>query len=844
METLHICMYLEISGSVCSCSSFPSSCSFLPGSAASHGHTSIVKLLLENGAQVTTNPDTGLSSLHLACQSGHVDVVQCLLDMVPAVVSPEESEKGTALFLAVKQGHPAVVKVLLAYAQSACKSSRVGDSSSSLHHCIIGIMATGNGGRTPLHEAASSGHTAIVKLLVDFIMEHIVLGTTVASSGPRGDSSRSAVAPYIDPITLKGKTPFHEAANIGCFEAMELLVQAGADVNSYIRPSIDTSAQADLTALVQACLMDRVDIVRFLLAHGATDARLKALSRSLRHKFDNVVGLLLCYNGGVLASEDAKRSVKVAWKSKNLPYIRKEWLEMAITEAPNTAGHSCTITELDISSNDLKELPAEIFQLPFATAIDASRNQLQALPDGGWTCASLQVLDLNMNKLKCLPECLFTLPKLKELNVVNNLITDVPMAIWRGKSLIKVFLGRNLLASLPTPLAPEEVACLPHQYGRSYATNGVGESDLSGRPDLSRVIISPNGGTSRRSSLEQKSLQSRRIRIYSPALDPEYQLLMDEIETHEENEGEELVCPIDQLDLSHNKLTAIPWGLCCLVPKLQKLNISNNAIRSLGCINDYPSELEVLDACGNQLHSAIAPSSLSDLVLPCAHKLLYHELTTGEQSATTHIRICAHRVHRNLCRLGTLKLNQNLLVELQLFRVVNKTRNGELMASTEETFRAKTSPFSDSVMVSPQSMLSEDREEMTQSSVPKVTSKMVPGQSESDSTSSSSLESSNTQQPQPAGVLCPLYPQLNTLEVAHNNLKSVPAHIQDVTTLSCLNVSYNRDIDTLPLELSNLEHLWSLEYEGLPLTNPPLEDLNKYRMAYDKILYMKSLLHE
>lgn len=815
-----------------------------------------MKLLLENGAQVTTNAGTGLSAIHLACEAGHVEVVQCLLDGMPAIMSQDEREKGTSLFLAIKQGHVEVVKVLLAYAKRVCKYSARGssDAGTNLHHCIIGITATCNDGRTPLHEAASGGHTAIVKLLLDFIMEHITVGPSETSSSPnsmhvdsppQSPSSRSVVAPYIEPITLKGKTPFHEAANSGRFEVMELLVQAGADINSYIRPSIDLMAQADLTALVQACLMDRADIVKFLLIHGATDARLKALSRSLRQKFDTVVGLLLCYNGGVLISEDAKRSVKVAWKSKKLPYIRNEWLQMAVTEAPKTAGHSCTITELDISCNELKELPVEIFQLPSMTAMDVSRNQLQALPEDGWTCTNLQVLDLNNNHLKCLPECVFTLPKLKELIAVSNKIIDVPLAIWRGKSLTKIFLGRNMLKSLPSPISAAEVMRLTHQFGRPYSLGALGESESSNRLDISRAIIAPNGGTSRRSSLEQKSIVSRRIRVYCPSLDPEDQLLMDEIETQDAGKGEgeeELVCPIDQLDLSYNQLTSVPWGLCCLVPKLQKLNISNNAIRSLGNINDYPSELEVLDASGNQLHTAIAPSSLSD-GQPCAYRLLYQDRPTLEQSVPTHFKICAHRLHRNLWRLGNLKLNHNLLVELQLFRVVNKPRNGELIGSTEEPTKAKANLISDTLVVSPTSLLSEEWDEMPQGNMTKSISKMAPGQSESDSASSGSLESSNPQL-QPPGILYPLYPQLNTLEVAHNNLKSVPAHIQNVTTLSCLNVSHNKDIDTLPLELSNLEHLWSLEYEGLPLTNPPLDDLNKYKMAYDKILYMKSLLHE
>ena len=85
---------------------------------------------------------------------------------------------------------------------------------------------------------------------------------------------------------------------------------------------------------------------------------------------------------------------------------------------------------------------------------------------------------------------------------------------------------------------------------------------------------------------------------------------------------------------------------------------------------------------------------------------------------------------------------------------------------------------------------------------------------------------------------------LATLELSYNQLRNVPSKIHRISSLSSLLLNHNKDIDHLPLELSNLEHLWNLEYEGCPLTNPPKEDLDKYRLASDKLQYMRSLLHE
>ena len=77
-----------------------------------------------------------------------------------------------------------------------------------------------------------------------------------------------------------------------------------------------------------------------------------------------------------------------------------------------------------------------------------------------------------------------------------------------------------------------------------------------------------------------------------------------------------------------------------------------------------------------------------------------------------------------------------------------------------------------------------------------------------------------------------------------SSLTQVPANLHLISSLAVLTISHNESIETLPLSLSNLENLWSLEYEGVPLSHPPAEDLNKFPNTSDKLLYMKALLHE
>lgn len=341
----------------------------------------------------------------------------------------------------------------------------------SLGEIAVDLMApTIHDQKTPLHMAATNGQVEVVRLLVNFMKEYG--STKPISSSPltprRNDQERLSpirvdspflvhtprkvnAVPGIDAVTLRGRTAFHEAARMGHFRVMQVLLEGGADINACMRPLMDVHVgNTDLTALVQACLMNSLDTVRFLLQHGATDARLKALKRSLRVPYDDVAGLLLCYNGciDVISVADKTKPVplsqqtppavmlNISWKSKALPYIRKEWLELATLEAPRPRNCISAISQLDISSNQLESVPIAVFQLPHLTQLELFRNKLKSLPtlpsepNGGWSCHSLSHIDLNSNQLTSLPSCLFNIGELKEINANDNRITHIPAVVW------------------------------------------------------------------------------------------------------------------------------------------------------------------------------------------------------------------------------------------------------------------------------------------------------------------------------------------------------------------------------------------------------------------------------
>lgn len=81
--------------------------------AARNGHTEVVRLLVDAGADVTTRDENNRTPLHLAAWNGRTDVVTILL-AAGAEVDALDGNNTTPLYLATAHSQVAVVKVLLA----------------------------------------------------------------------------------------------------------------------------------------------------------------------------------------------------------------------------------------------------------------------------------------------------------------------------------------------------------------------------------------------------------------------------------------------------------------------------------------------------------------------------------------------------------------------------------------------------------------------------------------------------------------------------------------------------------------------------------------------------------
>jgi len=123
--------------------------------AAYNGNTAVVRLLCqEYGVNVNCNTsetvevlaNKGKTPLEWAARKGHTEVIKVLLNNKADVNVSRPTDGVTPLYIAAQNGHTEVVKLLLANK--------------------VDVNASMNEGATPLYIAAQNGHTEVVKLLL------------------------------------------------------------------------------------------------------------------------------------------------------------------------------------------------------------------------------------------------------------------------------------------------------------------------------------------------------------------------------------------------------------------------------------------------------------------------------------------------------------------------------------------------------------------------------------------------------------------------------------------------------------------------------------------------------
>ncbi|VDK38258.1 unnamed protein product [Taenia asiatica] len=163
------------------------------------GHVDLVKRLIQGGCLPDEPDSSGWTPLMIAVSAGREDVVSYLLDTGLLVdVNVVNSTGQNCLHYAASKNRLSIARRLL----------------------LAGIRADLRdwGGNTPLHRAASRGHTDMVKLLLT--------GDALASPGGGRDISKCSPNTPND----AGQTPLHIACEEGNSEIVRILLSAGGDL--------------------------------------------------------------------------------------------------------------------------------------------------------------------------------------------------------------------------------------------------------------------------------------------------------------------------------------------------------------------------------------------------------------------------------------------------------------------------------------------------------------------------------------------------------------------------------------------------------------------------------------
>ncbi|XP_059045025.1 leucine-rich repeat serine/threonine-protein kinase 1 [Achroia grisella] len=638
------------------------------------------------------------------------------------------------------------------------------------------------------------------------------------------------------------------------------------------------------TALAVAARLKHVQLVETLVAAGAADPHARAARECARHGLADLLAKLLATKAypdpdyklnksaiseAVFNSRESDSTltysslcpttpVMINWRELRcqLSSIRMSWVRAAALRVNSKlqCGRAAVLalTRLELPNNELRLLPPDLFALLSLRYLNVAQNKLERLPtsedpfdeDGTkwrgrnkkrpqvYSAPVLQELYLQDNRLEEIPPELFSLPSLATLDVSNNKLRSLPPRVWAAPALRDLNAALNHLRDLPHGEQPAPECSSPPQV-LSPASSQNSASSSSAFNFTQSVSIFPWKKSDQKSSTRSPSIESN---------DPE------PLQQQEDEDGVIVIgnragnavwsearrahgwrgaarapegaaggpgagagagaggaggSSLSSLDLSHNQFSCVPAVLACRAPALTRLNMAYNSLRSMSYVTSYPTSLRQLDLSHNEITCWPSLPQVENFGstegVPLACYCPNSSTSTSNKSRPRSggsVRsqllnaACPARRHLRLEGLRTLILSNNLLTRIQL----TTDDDGHVSAPHDGSH-------------------TDDDDD--------------------DWNNGSSLK----------GRL--LFPLLSMLDVSCNLLRAVPPAIHELTNLSVLNLSGNKEISELPPQMGLLSRLWNLNMAGCELHEPLRSMLHSGRYkSMDIVGYLKSVLQE
>lgn len=111
-----------------------------------------------------------------------------------------------------------------------------------------------------------------------------------------------------------------------------------------------------------------------------------------------------------------------------------------------------TLEVLDLSDNQMSELPQSVSQLKNLKIVFFAKNSFASFPEVLKDCPALSMIGFKSNKIHTIPENVFP-PLLRWLILTDNKIKELPKSIGDCEFLQKCILAGNLIKELPSQMA-------------------------------------------------------------------------------------------------------------------------------------------------------------------------------------------------------------------------------------------------------------------------------------------------------------------------------------------------------------------------------------------------------
>ncbi|KAK8208081.1 ankyrin repeat-containing domain protein [Phyllosticta capitalensis] len=261
-------------------------------------HFEVLEMLLDHGADVNIR-----SPLLAATQSGNPRIVQLLLNHGADPNACDESSS-SALHTAALEGHMEIFQMLLDHGASTqvAKSLLYYVASSGCLEIVLKLLEQGADANAemygiPLVAASSSGHLAVVKILVNFGADLFAREkdggrhTPLSAASSRGHRE---IVRFLLKCGAQDANALIDAAHTGRFEISQMLLDHGVDVDAKehtFRPFSSVDPFPPRTALSAASSAGDDQIVELLLSHGAQDTA--ALATASRNGHISIIQILL-----------------------------------------------------------------------------------------------------------------------------------------------------------------------------------------------------------------------------------------------------------------------------------------------------------------------------------------------------------------------------------------------------------------------------------------------------------------------------------------------------------------------------------------------------------------------